>query len=368
MTQDISYLNKALDLAAMGLFRTAPNPRVGCVLVKDGQVVGVGWHQYVGGPHAEIRALAEAGDRASGATAYVSLEPCCHYGRTGPCVDALIKAGIVAVRTAMLDPDPRVSGRGLARLRAAGVDAKVVAGLREQAQELNRGYLHRLATGLPWVRIKLAASLDGRTASATGESKWITSSYARADVQHWRAQSSAIVTGSGTVLADDPHLGLRSTPLAPNPDCPEDLRQPLRVVLDRRARVSGAAKIFSSAGRSFWLTEANVSAPTNATITKPPPGKGWTPAEVIMWLSKQGCSEVLVEAGATLTGAFLAAHVVDEVLLYLAPTLLGSKGRPLAWLDGLEQLRDRIGFQYVETTRIGPDLRIIARPSNPTKG
>jgi len=359
---DELYLKEAIALAGRGLFRTDPNPRVGCVLVRSGRIVGRGWHRFAGGPHAEVAALQEAGDNARGATAYVSLEPCVHHGRTPPCTEALVAAGVTRVVAAMPDPDPRVSGQGLSWLRTVGLQAELHAGLSRQAEEVNPGYLRRIAEGLPWTRVKLAASVDARTAAASGTSRWITGKAARDDVQGWRSRSSAIVTGSGTVMADDPHLGLRLSEylVQPDPNWPLDLRQPLRVVLDRRGRVPHRARIFTTAGRSAWLTESGVAA-LPGVLVPDAPQEGWIPQAVLRWLAASGCNEVLVEAGPRLAGAFLASGLVDELVLYMAPSLLGSAGAPLAWLEDLYEMDDRIALEFVSVQGLGEDLRIVAR-------
>src|SRR6056297_2282103 len=281
---------RALRLAERGRYTTAPNPRVGCVLVRGGAVVGEGWHERAGGPHAEIVALAAAGAAARGATAYVSLEPCCHHGRTGPCTEALIEAGVARVVYGADDPNPRVAGEGAARLRAAGID---VAGglLAAQSERLNAGFLLRMRHGRPRVTLKIASSLDGATAMASGESRWITGDAARRDVQRLRAASGAILTGIGTVLADDPRLTVRGEAFGAAP------RQPLRVVLDSRLRTPADAKVLAGTGA------------------------------VLALLAQREINDVLVEAGPELCGAFLAAGLVDELVIYLAPHIMGSETR-----------------------------------------
>lgn len=359
---DYSYLKATIELASRGLFRTSPNPQVGCILVRDKHVVGQGWHQYQGGPHAEIYALQEAGGDAVGATAYVSLEPCSHKGLTGPCTQALIKAGVVRVVVAMVDINPLVAGQGLQELRQAGLQVELLSELQADSMELNKGYVQRITIGRPWLRLKLAVSLDARSAAASGASKWITGSEARADVQLWRARSAAIITGSGTVVADDPHLGLRTNEYLATPELGwrEDLQQPLRVVLDRRGRVPKQAQIFTSKGRVSWLTETLVD--SLAKVDRPAvPTHGWTPAEVLQWLAKKGCNEVLLEAGPTLAGAFLVESLVDEILVYMAPIMLGSRARPMAFLEELFNLDDKIKLEFRSVQMCGQDLRIIAR-------
>lgn len=354
------WMARALELAALGRDSTQPNPRVGCVLVRDGEVVGEGWHRRAGEPHAEAFALEAAGARARGATAYVTLEPCNHHGRTPPCTEALIAAGIARVVYAVPDPDPRVDGGGAARLRAAGVD--VVSGLlADAADDLNAGFFSRLRRGRPWVRLKLAASLDGRTALASGESQWITSEAARLDVQAWRAQSAAILTGVGTVLADDPALTVRIGD--------EPRRQPLRVVLDSRRRAPHGARVFTGPGESCLFVREDLAAaapaPGPRTSLEPVPAAadgGLSLPDVLRRLGARQVNEVWVEAGATLAGALLGAQLVDELVVYLAPTLLGPDARPLARLPLLGRLADRPAWRIHDLRTIGPDARIMLRP------
>ncbi|MCU0758607.1 MAG: bifunctional diaminohydroxyphosphoribosylaminopyrimidine deaminase/5-amino-6-(5-phosphoribosylamino)uracil reductase RibD [Steroidobacteraceae bacterium] len=358
-SRERAWMARALELAWLGRDGTHPNPRVGCVLVRDGEVVGEGWHRRAGEPHAEAFALDAAGARARGATAYVTLEPCNHHGRTPPCTEALLAAGVARVVYAVPDPDPRVDGGGAARLRAAGVD--VVCGLlAEEATELNLGFFSRLRRGRPWVRLKLAASLDGRTALAGGESQWITSEAARQDVQCWRAQSAAILTGVGTVLADDPALTVRVG------DSP---RQPLRVVLDGRLRSPPAARVFSGPGESlvFALEDADAGRflpPSRVALERVSAGSDGRLAlpEVLRRLGARQLNEAWVEAGPTLAGSLLAAGLVDELVLYLAPTLLGPDARPLAMLPALSRLADRPAWRIHDLRPIGPDARIMLRP------
>lgn len=355
-----AFMARALELAALGRDTTQPNPRVGCVLVRDGLVIGEGWHRRAGEPHAEAFALETAGVRARGATAYVTLEPCNHHGRTPPCTEALIDAGIARVVYAVADPDPRVDGGGAARLRAAGLE--VVSGLMaEEALELNLGFHSRLRRGRPWIRLKLAASLDGRTALASGESQWISSEAARLDVQAWRAQSAAILTGVGTVLADDPALTVRAGA--------EPRRQPLRVVLDSHLRTPAAARVLTGPGVSclFAVDETptgGVAPETPTTIERVPAGVDGRVSlpQVLLRLGALQINEVWVEAGATLSGALLQAGLVDELMLYLAPTLLGPDARPLAQLAPLHRLADRPAWRIHDLRTVGTDARIMLRP------
>ena len=353
---DSRWMARALQLAQRGLPTTAPNPRVGCVLVKDGKNIGEGWHVRAGEPHAEVHALRAAGAAAQDATAYVTLEPCSHHGRTPPCAEALIEAGVARVVCAMQDPNPRVAGQGFAMLRAAGI--AVECGLMEAAaRDLNIGFVSRMTRGLPFVRSKIAASLDGRTALANGVSQWITGAAARVDVQHWRARSCALVTGIGTVLADDPQLNVRIA----------TERQPLRVVLDSALRMPPTARMLQG-GRVLVCT-ASQDAGKRAALERQgaevlllpvTAGQVDLPA-VLRELARRGINEVLVEAGKTLNGALLRAGLVDELLLYLAPQLLGDAARGLADLGELTQLEQRVGLVWQEVRHVGGDMRITVR-------
>ncbi|MDR1076229.1 MAG: bifunctional diaminohydroxyphosphoribosylaminopyrimidine deaminase/5-amino-6-(5-phosphoribosylamino)uracil reductase RibD [Xanthomonadaceae bacterium] len=353
---DHAMMAHALRLAERGAYTARPNPMVGCIISRDGAIVGAGFHAHTGQPHAEVFALREAGDRARGATAYVTLEPCAHHGRTPPCADALIAAGIGRVVAAMRDPFPQVAGSGFDKLRAAGIE--VASGLMEaQARELNRAFLSRIERGRPWLRIKLAASLDGRTAMPDGESKWITGEYARADVQRWRARSGAILTGAGTVLADDPALTARidaGTPLAP----------PLRVVLDSRLRTLDRHRVREGDAPTLYLhaPETPVRAGVNAEFAAIPLRDGHLDlAAVLRLLAERGIGEAQVEAGPALSGAFLAGGLADEVLLYVAPILLGETGKPLFAGLGVASMEHRWRLAVVERRRIGADERLRLR-------
>jgi diaminohydroxyphosphoribosylaminopyrimidine deaminase/5-amino-6-(5-phosphoribosylamino)uracil reductase len=358
---------EAIELAARGVYTTHPNPNVGCVIVSQGTVVGRGWHAYAGGPHAEVFALREAGERARGAEVYVTLEPCSHQGRTPPCADALIAAGVGRVVAAMQDPNPRVAGRGLERLKAAGI--AVETGLLEaQARALNPGYIARLTRGRPWVRLKLAASLDGRTAMASGESQWITGDAARQDVQRLRARSSAIVTGVATVLADDPSMNVR---LAAAQLCGvEPVRQPVRVIMDSRLRTPPGARLLGLPGETLVLTgngDRDAWQPLQAAgadvALLPCDDRGrLDPGAVLDLLAQRELNEVLLECGPTLAGAFMAAGLVDELVLYLAPHLMGDAARGLFALPGLEKMLDRIELDWIDVRQVGADLRVTARP------
>ncbi|MBU3904196.1 MAG: bifunctional diaminohydroxyphosphoribosylaminopyrimidine deaminase/5-amino-6-(5-phosphoribosylamino)uracil reductase RibD [Gammaproteobacteria bacterium] len=346
---------RALQLAAQGLNTTSPNPRVGCVLVKGDEVVGEGWHRRAGEPHAEVHALRAAGEKARGATAYVTLEPCSHHGRTPPCADALIAAGVARVVCAMQDPNPQVAGQGIARVRAAGIE--VECGLMEAAaHELNVGFVSRMTRGSPWVRSKIAASLDGRTALANGVSQWITGAAARQDVQHLRARSCAVLTGIGTVLADDPQLNVRIA----------TERQPLRVVLDSTLRMPPAARMLQSG--SVLVCTASQDAGKRAALQQRgaevlllADASGRVDLQAVMReLARRGINEVLVEAGRELNGALLQAGLVDELVLYLAPQLLGDAARGMADLGELLRLEQRVELAWRDVRRVGEDLRITA--------
>ncbi len=353
---DHVHMARALVLAERGLFTTQPNPRVGCVISHGEVVVGEGWHQRAGEPHAEVYALRAAGERARGATAYVTLEPCAHYGRTPPCADALVAAGVARVVIAAEDPFPQVAGRGIGKLREAGI--AVASGLlREPARELNVGFFSRIERGRPFVRVKLAMSLDGRTALANGESKWITDEAARNDVQRWRARSSAILSGSGTVLADNPRLTVRL------PEG-EAFAPPLRVVLDRSLRTPAGSHVLDGAAPTLLLHAAGVDA-SDARFAQvqclglPSTADGELDLHAALReLAARGCNEVHVEAGPTLCGALFAAGLVDELLLYVAPILLGDAARPLLRLPVLEQMSARWSLRLLEQRQLGVDLRL----------
>lgn len=357
--EDHRFMARALQLAEHGLWTTTPNPRVGCVLVRDGAVIGEGWHEKAGGPHAEVAALAaarSAGCDPRGATAYVTLEPCNFFGRTPPCTEALIAAGVSRVVAAMSDPNPKVAGGGLARLREAGIE--VASGLLEAAaRDLNIGFVSRMTRGRPFVRVKLAASLDGRTALAGGESQWITGPDARRDTHRWRARACAILTGSGTVLADDPQLNVRDVG-----GVAEVVRQPLRVVVDSAARIAPQARVF--AGGALWVnaTAAPRAVPAGVEIIVMPSGSGHVDLLALLEeLGRRGINELHVEAGPKLSGALLHEGLVDELLLYLAPCLIGDSGRGLFGMPGLESLADRPQLAIKDVRMVGADLRVLAR-------
>ena len=357
-TRDAQFMAHALQLARRGLFTTDPNPRVGCVIVKDGQVVGAGWHQRAGEPHAEIHALKAAGEQARGATAYVTLEPCCHQGRTPPCTRALIEAGITRVVAAMVDPNPQVAGKGMEALRQAriGVDTGL---MQVQAEALNPGFISRMRRGRPYVLAKLAVSLDGRTALADGASRWITGAAARADVQALRARSSAIVTGIGSVLADDPSLNVREFDIG---------RQPLRVVVDSTLRMPATAKMLSLPGSTLVATArqhaqaADRLLAAGAEVLYLPAADGRVDLPGLMGhLAAREVNELMVEAGARLCGALLAAELIDEIVIYYAPHILGSTAHGMFAMPGLENMQQRQALKIQDVRAIGDDWRVTAR-------
>ena len=356
---DAAHMARALELARRGLDTTDPNPRVGCVIADGERVIAEGWHERAGGPHAEVAALASARGAARGATAYVTLEPCSHHGRTPPCTEALIEAGIGRVVYAMRDPNPKVDGGGAAKLAAAGI--AVEGGVLEaESQALNPGFVSRMTRGRPWVTVKLAASLDGGTALPGGESRWITGEAARMDVQRLRARSSAVMTGSGTVIADDPRLDVR---------LPGATRQPLRVVLDSSLRTPPSARILAPPGAALILctvedaAKARALRAAGAEIATLPASEGRVDlAAALALLAARQVNELLVECGAGLAGAFLSAGLVDELLLYVAPTLLGRGARKLADLESPVSMAERLQFSIVERQDVGDDLLLRLRP------
>lgn len=355
---DHAMMAQALRLAERGAYTTKPNPMVGCVLARDGAVVGEGWHQRAGEAHAEIHAIRAAGDAAKGATAYVTLEPCAHVGRTGPCAEALVEAGVARVVAAMRDPFPAVDGAGFARLREAGIE--VASGLlQDQARRLNRAYFSRIERGRPWVRVKLGISLDGRTALANGESQWITSPEAREDVHHWRARCGALLTGAGTVLADDPHLTVRL-------DSGEDFVAPLRVVLDPGLATVARGNVRAGDVPTLYFHAPNTKPPRDMPALLRHPvtshGVGLDLGEVLAELARREVNEVQVETGATLAGAFLKAGLVDEVLVYIAPVLLGDRARPMFDGLGIEHMAEKHRLKPLEIRHVGPDIRLLMQP------
>lgn len=355
---DAEWMDQALSLAARGLYSTSPNPRVGCVLVRNNERVGAGWHHWAGQDHAEVIALREAGQNAQGATAYVTLEPCHHHGNTPPCVEALIEAQVARVVVAMIDPDARTAGQSIDKLKSAGVDVSVGVGA-EAARELNIGFVQRHQQNRPWVRVKVAVSLDGRSSAPDGQSQWITSKAARLDGHLWRARACAVLTGIGTVLADDPKLNARAETEWP-------LRQPVRVILDSHGRMPKRAKIL------------NIDTPLWVISTQPAPAwaqdfvqMNWCvlPADsadrvclqaLMTWLAEQAFNEVHVEAGPRLTGAMMQAGWMDELVMYQAPVLLGD-GQPMALMSEIHSLNDGLGLVWHDTQDVGGDRRLRLR-------
>ena len=353
---DHFYMQRAIELAQQGIYSTKPNPNVGCVIVKDGQIVGEGFHPKAGQPHAEVFALQHAGTQAKDATAYVTLEPCAHFGRTPPCANALIDSGVKRVVMAGLDPNPLVAGKGQAMLHAAGISTTVGV-LNDEARALNKGFLQVMAGGRPYVRLKMAASLDGRTAMASGESKWITGAEARLEVQHWRAISGAVITGINTVLADDPALNVRTLPDHAVSNFPiEQVVQPLRVVLDRSSRFPAHAQLLQQPDQLLLVG-------TTAAIA--PQVDHWPTLDLAVLLdelkSKKQVYDVLIEAGPTLAAEFLKQGLVDELIVYLAPTLLGSTGRAM-FNFSLTQMSQQYRLQLQSLRQVGQDVCFILTP------
>src|SRR5574344_93999 len=355
---DLFWMRRAIELARLGQYSTKPNPNVGCVIVKDAQLLGEGFHPRAGQPHAEVFALRQAAEQAQGATAYVTLEPCAHYGRTPPCAKALVDAGVVKVVVACPDPNPLVAGKGVQILKDAGIQVEVGVAEAEAAQ-LNAGFLKAMATGMPYVRLKIASSLDGRTAMASGESKWITGTAARADVQHWRAISAAVLTGIDTVLADDCLLNVRQ--LAAVDDI-HSVVQPKRIILDRQGRLPLSAQILQQPETVMVMGpyRAELAALGVLQLESQPL------ATLLAQLVQQyQIYDVLVEAGATLSTAFLQEGWVDEVISYVAPTLLGRSARAMFNAE-FEQMAEQLRFKLCDVTQLGDDVRLRLIPSQET--
>ena len=358
--EDHAFMSRALQLTERGRDTAPPNPRVGCVIVKGGRVIGEGWHERAGEAHAERRALADCKESAEGATVYVTLEPCAHHGRTAPCAEALVEAKVARVVAALEDPYPKVSGRGFARLREAGIACDVGC-MAAQAEEAHRGFLHLVRTGRPWMRLKVAASLDGRTALADGTSRWITGEAARRDVHALRARSAAMLTGIGTVLADDPELTVRHVPCT---------RQPRRVLIDARLDVPSTAKILKGEPPIVFTVSRDAArrdrvAATGAEIIEAPedakkPGK-IDLAAMARLMGERDITEVTIETGTKLNGSLIVSGVVDEIVLYMAPMLLGDSGRGLFDLPELASLDAALRPTIVDVRSVGADLRITAR-------
>ncbi|MDT8397606.1 MAG: bifunctional diaminohydroxyphosphoribosylaminopyrimidine deaminase/5-amino-6-(5-phosphoribosylamino)uracil reductase RibD [Pseudomonadales bacterium] len=371
---DIDFMEHCFALAERGRFTAMPNPVVGCVIVQNGQVVAEGWHEKAGGPHAEIKALDRAGAKARGASLYVSLEPCAHHGRTGPCSERIIAAGLARVIFGMTDPNPLVAGKGIEKIRSAGI---AVSGplLQEAALALNPGFVKRMTRGLPLLRCKLAMSLDGRTAMASGESKWITGPQARADVQLLRARSSAVISGIDTLLADDPALNVRLDG--------QTVAQPLRVIVDSALRTPVSARTLQVPGSVLIATavrDENLLAIKRAAMAAANCGPDAAQVELVSFAGNHGkvdlnallrylarekhCNEVLLESGARLAGAMMQAHLVDELITYIAPSLLGSDARPLLHLPGIEQMSQQLQLEIIDVVLLGKDCRMRSRVLN----
>ncbi|MCK5717474.1 MAG: bifunctional diaminohydroxyphosphoribosylaminopyrimidine deaminase/5-amino-6-(5-phosphoribosylamino)uracil reductase RibD [Thiomargarita sp.] len=368
---DQYYMAQALRLAKRGLWTTDPNPRAGCVIVQDGKIVGEGWHKVAGKPHAEVYALQQAKEKAQGATCYVTLEPCCHQGRTPPCTEALIKAGITRVVLAMTDPNPLVSSKGIERLLKAGIIIETGI-LSQEAEQLNPGFFMRMRQNRPYIRSKLGMSLDGRTAMASGESKWITSVEARHDVQCLRARSSAIMTGAGTVLMDDPQLTVREAelPCYLQADKPVDIKIPLRVVIDTHLSTPAQSRLLKQAGETVIFTASKSKSATNileqagARVIYLPGQNGEVDLRLACQLLAQEyeTNEVLIETGATLSGAMLRQGLIDEIKIYMAPILMGNKARGLFDLPHIELLEQHISLNITDIRAVGDNWRITALP------
>jgi diaminohydroxyphosphoribosylaminopyrimidine deaminase/5-amino-6-(5-phosphoribosylamino)uracil reductase len=358
--EDSRHMGEALRLAELGLYTTDPNPRVGAVVVKEGKVVGRGFHKLAGEAHAEVLALQEAGAAAKGAILYVTLEPCSHQGKTPPCADAVVKSGVTRVVAAMTDPNPLVSGKGFEILKAAGI--AVSEGLMAaQAKALNPGFISRMTRGRPWVRTKLAASMDGRTALANGESKWISCDASREDVHRWRARSSAVLTGIGTLLADDPTFTVR---------LPGEWRQPMKVIVDTNLSTPANAKVFARNPDLVYIAtgvdDPEEHEPLNAigaNIQVFPERRGFMDLKAILeTMAELECNEVLMEAGAGMNGALLEAGLVDELILYMCPNLLGDKARGMFSLAGISSMNQRRELEIADARMFDKDLRLILRP------
>ncbi len=355
---DSAHMAHALRLAWRGRFSAHPNPRVGCTIVREGRVVGEGWHEIAGGPHAELVALAKAGERAKGATVYLTLEPCAHHGKTPPCVDALIAAGVSTVVAAIADPFPEVSGKGFAALRAAGIEVRTGL-LDNEARRLNEGYLSRVERARPFVRLKIAASLDGGTAMLGGESRWISGPEARSDVQRLRAASGAILTGVDTVIDDDPSFTVRESGLCPG--------QPMRVIVDTRLRTPPDAKLLSLPGQTLIFCSDSRKREgledAGALVVDLPERNGRVClSDALEDLAGRGINDLLAECGPTLAGSLLADGHVDELVIYQSPHIMGSETRSMFSTPAWQALSDRRSLEIVDLRRVGGDTRITARP------
>ncbi|OBT16842.1 riboflavin biosynthesis protein RibD [Vibrio sp. UCD-FRSSP16_10] len=353
---DHQMMAKAIKLAEKGRFTTHPNPNVGCVITQGESVVGHGYHIRAGGPHAEVHALRMAAEKSVGATAYVTLEPCSHYGRTPPCAEGLIKAGVSRVICAMQDPNPQVSGNGIAMLREAGIEVQVGL-LESEAERINRPFLKKMRTGLPWVQLKMAASLDGKTALSNGKSQWITSGQARADVQLYRAQAGAILSTSKTMIDDNASLNVRFEELSDETQAlyPEgEVRQPVRVILDRQRNLTQDLRLFNTSGEVLVMPEQQAQSASSKN-------SGVDLAELLVNLASQhNINHIWVEAGATLAASFIEQQLVDELIVYLAPKIMGTDGRGLVNLLGLTDMQQAVELQIEQLTQVGPDIKLVA--------
>ena len=365
--QDHQFMQRAIYLAKRGHYTTSPNPRVGCVIVLNGEVVGEGFHEISGQGHAEVHALKQAGAKAKGATAYVTLEPCSHFGLTPPCAEALIKAQVGHVIAAMVDPNPQVSGRGLERLKSAGITTKF--GLLEQdARDLNPGFIRLMTTKLPYVRCKLAASLDGKTAMASGESQWITSDHAREDVQRLRAQSCGVICGADSVIFDDAKMTVRWNALGELKNSYEEakVRQPIRIVIDSKNRLTPDLAIFNTASKIILIRTSIENEQTwphfveQVVISKAKDSEQISLKHLLIYLAQQGLNDILIESGAKLAGAFMSENLVDELMLYQAPKLIGSEGKSLVDIPAILQLSEAKDLNITDISMVGKDIRITA--------
>ena len=365
--QDHQFMQRAIYLAKRGHYTTSPNPRVGCVIVLNGEVVGEGFHEISGQGHAEVHALKQAGAKAKGATAYVTLEPCSHFGLTPPCAEALIKAQVGHVIAAMVDPNPQVSGRGLERLKSAGITTKF--GLLEQdARDLNPGFIRLMTTKLPYVRCKLAASLDGKTAMASGESQWITSDHAREDVQRLRAQSCGVICGADSVIFDDAKMTVRWSALGELKNSYEEakVRQPIRIVIDSKNRLTPDLAIFKTASKIILIRTSIENEQTwphfveQVVISKAKDSEQISLKHLLIYLAQQGLNDILIESGAKLAGAFMSENLVDELILYQAPKLIGSEGKSLVDIPAILQLSEAKDLNITDISMVGKDIRITA--------
>ena len=365
--QDHQFMQRAIYLAKRGHYTTSPNPRVGCVIVLNGEVVGEGFHEISGQGHAEVHALKQAGAKAKGATAYVTLEPCSHFGLTPPCAEALIKAQVGHVIAAMVDPNPQVSGRGLERLKSAGITTEF--GLLEQdARDLNPGFIRLMTTKLPYVRCKLAASLDGKTAMASGESQWITSDHAREDVQRLRAQSCGVICGADSVIFDDAKMTVRWSALGELKNSYEEakVRQPIRIVIDSKNRLTPDLAIFNTASKIILIRTSIENEQTwphfveQVVISKAKDSEQISLKHLLIYLAQQGLNDILIESGAKLAGAFMSENLVDELMLYQAPKLIGSEGKSLVDIPAILQLSEAKDLNITDISMVGKDIRITA--------